>query len=203
MHNNEFSRSFGRFLGFSSSFLSILFWVFLIFGFDEPRYAVTTIISALIHECGHLSYLLFKNRHRVIRGRPRGLLIGAVGFSSYTDMLLLYLCGPLANLFSALLFPIFSNSDYGLLFSTVNIATGLSNLLPIEGYDGYGIAKNVLCIFGREKAAYTVLPQISFAIICIGCFFALYLMDRFDGGYWIYAVLFTSMVISAGKTRRI
>ena len=43
----------------SNSFLPLLFWALIMFGFDAPYIAILTIISAIIHEAGHLFAMLF------------------------------------------------------------------------------------------------------------------------------------------------
>lgn len=201
MHNNEISRFFWRFLGFSSSFLSVLFWVLLIFGFDEPRYAAITVIAAVIHEAGHVFYHIYMGGGaRTLRGRLGGLLLGKGVCRSYGEELTLYLCGPLANFIAALLAFLFLRDDIGTLFSAVNIATGVSNLLPVQNYDGYGIIKSAMNLLGMEEEAIKILPTISLFFVCVISLLSLYLMDRFDGGYWIYAVFFTSLVVQTGKS---
>ena len=43
-----------KFLKLISSILPPLFWGLIIFGFEEPYLAVTSLICAMIHELGHL-----------------------------------------------------------------------------------------------------------------------------------------------------
>ena len=200
MHNNEISRFFWRFLGFSSSFLSVLFWVLLIFGFDEPRYAAVTLIAAVIHEAGHLLYHIYMGGGaRTLRGRVGGLLLGKKVCRSYGEELTLYLCGPLANFIAALFSFLFLRDELGTLLCAVNIATGVSNLLPVRNYDGYGILRSAMNLLGMEEWAMRILPSVSLFFVCVISLLSLYLMDRFDGGYWIYAVFFTSLVAQTGK----
>ena len=207
MHNNEFSTFFWRISVFSVSFLSILFWIFVIFGFSEPCYAILTVIAAIVHEGGHVVFLYFKDKRRgALRGRLGGLILTEKQRLSYREEILLYASGPLANFAFAIAVLAFAHATkhdngYGAMLATVNVATGVSNLLPVAGYDGYGIIKNALCFTGHDDAAFLFLPKLSFAIVCAACFFALYLMDRFDGGYWIYSVFFTYLVVATRKTR--
>ena len=60
--------------------LTVLFWVLLIFGFDSPKIAVYTIISAFLHECGHLAAL------RIMRKKSAPLpLAKSIAFDTAQD----------------------------------------------------------------------------------------------------------------------
>lgn len=177
--------------------LPIFFFVFLIFGFEEPLMATVTILSALIHEVGHISYLLFAKRLPLnIRGVLSGFRIRANNKLTYDQTMLTYLFGPLFNLLvfvvTALLSLIFGKLFA--LISIINLATALSNLLPIEGYDGYGILYTLIQKREMENIWLRPLYRLSSALIFLFCIFSLYLIDRQGGGYWIFAIFFISML---------
>ena len=69
-----------------SAILPAFFWLFLIFGFDEPSMAISTILAAIIHEAGHIAYLISKKRIRPnIRGVLSGFRIKASTSLSYDE----------------------------------------------------------------------------------------------------------------------
>lgn len=177
--------------------LPIVFWLLFLYGFDEPAVAGLTLIAAVIHECGHEFYLLFKRGHTSsLRGSLTGFRISTTAGLSYFEEAMLYFCGPLANFIAAAFSYVFLcfGSEYTMLFSIINIASGLANLLPVEGYDGYGIIRAVLSHLNAGKSAYMLLSAISLTVIFTMCFVSLYLMDRLDSGYWIYAVFITALI---------
>lgn len=180
-----------------NNFLPAFFWILLIFAFEEPWIGAMTLISALIHECGHLCYLwLFaKGRHR-LRAVENGLRIRSFGSLSYREERMTYLSGPLANLFIFLICILIrkEGDEYLLGFSIINLATALSNLMPIEGYDGYGVLRTLIEERERNHAYLRGLDALSTALIFILCIFSLYLIDRYGGGYWLFAVFFVSMI---------
>ncbi len=198
MHINEIKAVAVKILTVIEELLSVLFWIFLIYGFDEPAAAGLTLISALAHECGHEGYLFLSGGRC---GRPRGRLSG-FGIRSrehrgYGEEIMLYLSGPLVNLalafiFSLLILPL---GDYARLGAFINLATGLSNLLPVPGYDGYGIIRTVLDSRGAPFILYKLLSAASLFITATAAMLSLYLLSRVGDGYWIYAV-FTSGLLS-------
>lgn len=74
--------------------LTPAFWILLIFGFDEVYVAVLTLISALIHEAGHL--IAAGPRIGGIRYTLSGPRIGS-GTVSYKRRILTLAGGPVAN----------------------------------------------------------------------------------------------------------
>lgn len=184
-----------------NSFLPAIFWILLIFGFEEPWIAVTTLLSALIHECGHVCYItLFAGSSHRLRAVGNGLRIKTVGSLSYREERMTYLSGPLANLLTFVvcfvICLIFRREGDGFLlyFGIINIATALSNLMPIEGYDGYGIIRSLIEEREMGGGILRALTAISAALTFILCILSLYLIDRYSGGYWLFAVFFVSMI---------
>ena len=192
MHNNEFVNVFSGILRFINAFFPIFFWILLIYGFDDATTAGLTVISAVIHELGHfLFYLLKEKKFRSFKGVIGGLKIVKKHNLSYPEEFSLCILGPLANfiafLISFIVVKIYPG-EYLSLFSTINLLVGLSGMIPIEGYDGYGAILAIMKLFGCSETAFIILKRVSFGLIIVLTFLSLITMLLFDGWYWIYAV---------------
>lgn len=181
---------------FMERLLPILFWALLIFGFDIPYVAILTIICAVIHEGGHIIALF------AFKKAKRGMLYGDIsgfrirtGRLSYKEEFFCAISGPVANIIVFLvLLPIY-NSEYIYTFGILNLMSALSNLLPIEGYDGYRALRAVIGIFSNDPTkGEGVLDYISFLFSVIMSFLSLYLMLKIGEGYWIFAVFASTML---------
>ena len=179
------------------SLLPAIFWGLVILGFEESSAAASTLLSALIHECGHIVYILLNRKNRLsIRGVISGFRIKASAPLSYDEEMGRYFAGPIANILTFVLSLLLWKrlGNFFLIFATINLATGLSNLLPIRGYDGYGILRTFI---EKQELGYRALKALgwisSFLIFAL-CILSLYLIDRYGGGYWIFAVFFVSMI---------
>ncbi|MBE6533068.1 MAG: hypothetical protein E7676_06185 [Ruminococcaceae bacterium] len=203
MHNNEKNAVLEALLRIVNQFLPVLFWITLIFGFEEPRIAVHTIISAFIHESGHVIYLKVRGiTESRLRGDVSGFRIRSCSVLSYRDEIMLYLCGPMANILAALLLsPV--HTEWATLLSALNIATAVSNLLPVEGYDGYGALHALAEKRNPHGLCVRILDIISAAIIFSFCILSIYFIDRFGAGYWIFALFFASMLKQLNKWLKI
>ena len=157
-----------------------------------------TIICALIHECGHLWCILFQNGSASLGGVIFGFRIKAKKLKSYNQEISVYLCGPLANLVIAFVFYLLTPNlgEPAITVATLNLATALSNLLPIKGYDGYGILRAVIMKSGHHDRLMVISDHLSSLLTFLLCIFSLYLVDRQGGGYWIFALFFFSMIKS-------
>ena len=180
----------------SGSILPIIFWMSLIFGFDTPYIAVLTVISAVLHEIGHgVSISLLTKGKASIRGHASGFRIRQDEFIAYPRQIAILLSGPLVNIIIFLLTLPFGNalSGYIRVLGYVNLATGLSNLLPLEGYDGYG----AICMLLHQRDAQHLMKQLemfSFLLSILITFAALYLIDVFGEGYWIFGLFFFTVL---------
>ena len=189
---------------FSDSVLPIIFWVSLIFGFDAPYVAILTLVAAVLHEMGHcLAIWLLTGEGARVRGHSSGLRIRRGEALSYRSEIAILLAGPAVNISLFLLSVPFGPSldGYVRVYGLINLATGLSNLLPFEGYDGYGAACEVLCAVGRSELIKR-LEVFSFVLSICVTFLSLYLIGRFGEGYWIFGVFFVMMlskIVSYGK----
>lgn len=197
MNRTQKSKALIRAMNKTFVVLPIFFWLFLIFGFDEPSMALWTIIAAVIHESGHIIYIISKKKLRLnIRGVLSGFRIKTAASLSYDEEIRMYLSGPLANLVFFVLFSILScylNKDFGFA-AIINLATALSNLLPIDGYDGYHAVMTLIQKHDLGDRLINSLSRISSAIIFLFAVFSLYFIDRQNGGYWIFLIFFSSMI---------
>ena len=177
--------------------LSTVFWILILFSFEQPELAITTLICALIHELGHLVCIILLSKEGFkFRGVVNGFRIRPKGMRSYDEQILIYLSGPFANIFAlfvCLILSFFTGMNF-MMIGIINLVTALSNLLPIKGYDGYGALQAFMKKCELSEVALRGLSYLSSALIFSLCIFSLYLIDRHNGGYWIFAVFFVSML---------
>lgn len=204
MHIDEQKRAVLRFLKLLSRILPMVFWVLLIFGFDEIYIAVLTLICVAVHELGHEAMLFaVSKRTKLPRVTSDGLRIDAGSFLSYGSELLLALSGPLANfLVFALAISFSSLSEYILSFAILNLITAISNLLPCEGMDGYCAINAVLCCTHASDCAFRVLSFVSLSVNILITLIALYLLQRCGEGYWIFGMFLSYTAVGLEKMRK-
>ncbi len=196
MHINEKSNKFRRSKFKIGRIIPIFFWCALIFGFTEPPVAVLTLITAASHELGHLLAIYAVGaRFEHMRGRWLGLGISLPRNLSYRDEALVYAAGPAANLICSAVGCLFIPlcRDYALLFVLLNLATALSNLLPIEGHDGYGVIRALSASTEKGEGMLQSLSPVFTAVLCL---LSLYVIDRLGEGYFIFAVFIASLLSS-------
>ncbi len=202
MHNNKNLSLFIKISNQFLLFLPILFWIFIIYGFDDPDIAGITIISAVLHECGHILFIIFcgKGKYR-LRGDLSGFRIKKRTQTSYTWDALLFASGPATNFaasfFGALLLGLFSSSSAE-LWIIINLTTAFSNLIPIHGYDGYGIISCLIKSSGYENILSAVLDALSLMLTAALALISLYIVARLGDSYWP-AGLFIILLIKEVK----
>ena len=199
MHYNEIKNIIKRTTALLLSISPYLFWILLIFSFDSPDTALITIICAVIHETGHELYIYIKHGRLFLpTGRLHGMKLGGASCHglNYREQAYLYASGPIANIAAALIaLPFYITCErYALSFCIVNLATATSNLIPIKGYDGYGILSSVVWRYASAERADTILRSVSFSFTVALCMLSLYLIDRFAEGFWVFAVFIFSLV---------
>lgn len=203
MHFDKNARGVLRFLRSVEESLPMLFWLLLLFGFDTPYFAMCTLISAALHELGHiLALFLLDIRSTAPLGHITGFRILPHRALSYREDALVSLGGPLANLIFSLLFWLLS-MPFGEYFSTLalfGVMTMLSNLAPIEGYDGY----RLILALSAERFPYAerCLRAVSFFITAVLLFLSLYLIDKLGTGYWIYAIFSLGALSFISKSQK-
>ena len=197
MHNNEFFHFLLCTLKGINRILPVLFWISVMLSFDETPIAMLTLTCALTHEVGHiLTLIVFSDDSFTLKGVSSGLRITGQRLRSYKKEIMLYLSGPFFNIVFAFLSVLLKtkNPGFASTFAVLNLATAFSNLLPIEGYDGYGAIKSFLLLKGLNSTADTFLPIISFLTLLILCICSLYFIDRLGEGYWIFFVFAVSLI---------
>ena len=170
--------------------------MFLIFGFDAPYVAILTIISAVIHEIGHLLAISHLAHSTAIpKGHISGFRIRRRETLTYLEEGIILAMGPLCNLIVFLFTIPFGGEMYGYIktFGIINLATALSNLLPVEGYDGYGILMQWFAAKDKQGAI-RMLDAFSFLFSVAITFLSLYFIDKLGDGYWIFVVFFVIMI---------
>lgn len=176
--------------------LPLSFWLVLMFAFDKPYIAILTLISALAHELGHIfAFMLCSKRYRLF-GVASGFRLASEKALSYKEELFVALCGPLTNVLIFILvspFILLGGGEYAGIFGIINLFTAISNLIPIEGYDGYRVIECLINLFVSVKISDILLRSLSFLLCVILCLTALYLIRSFDGGYWIYFIFLASL----------
>ncbi|MBE6635726.1 MAG: hypothetical protein E7617_05980 [Ruminococcaceae bacterium] len=174
----------------------IFFWISIVLAFELPYVAVLSLISAVIHEAGHICAAYHICGGSVLRSGFFGMRLYTKRSMSYKDEIIIAAAGPMANAVTALLLLPFASMGGAYIsdFFLLNIGTAISNLLPIEGYDGYRITENALLLFRKDISCSSKLGYVSLFLNVAVCFLTLYLMVKVDGGYWIYLVFIVSMV---------
>ena len=187
------------------SLLSITFLLLLILGFGSAEIAIITVLSAVLHELGHIfASLLFttkcKIRFQLFSPRllPQRLL-------SYKKTLVVALSGPLVNLLIFAIFISISEASGDIFYNigVINALTAISNLMPVKGYDGYRIIHSIVSNTRFQRLGRIILDLISDALSVIICFFSLFLMLNLNTGYWSYIIFFSNMSKSVIGSKKI
>ena len=180
---------------FLSKFLPLVFWVLLLVAFDCLYVSVLTGLSAVIHECGHLLFASSYKKITFPKADISGFRIKISGMS-YKEELITALGGPVINILLGVVLLIFPESfpflNYVRIFGIINLMTAFSNLLPIEGYDGYRILYCIGALLFDDTGRYeAMLFGFSFLFSALMCFVSLYLVLKIGEGYWIFFVFFS------------
>lgn len=136
---------FGTRIYISFLFAAVIAFLLVI---DRTGLVIPTILAAIIHEIGHLLAMwACECQPKDIRLIPASIQI-VRGFSkgAYSEIAIA-LCGPCANLvFFGIFLLIFSysNSQFALTFSALNLILCIYNLLPVSGLDGGTILKEII-----------------------------------------------------------
>lgn len=175
------------FLNLLLNLLSALFWFLLMLSFSDIKMTILTIIAAGAHELGHVGVLCFlKKDFSLPRAVTSGFRIKTYAQASYKEEIAIAFGGPVINLIFALVF-----AQTSAAFAVINLATALSNLMPMKDFDGYKIVHDFLAIaFGCELSE-RLMPHITVFVSSLFVFLSLFMIMFFDGGYWIFFIFFT------------
>ena len=145
----------------------------LLFCIDMSVYTCIVLMSALLHECGHLFFIrLFSAEVEKIIILPVGAkIVVKSSMLSYRKDIIISFGGCLSNL---LLFLIF----YRLYFpvAVANAFFFLLNILPIKGLDGGRILKLILLLRLSPDKAESVFCAISFVFVILLWIVGVYLL---------------------------
>ena len=179
-----------RFLHILLSLLGGAFWTMLMLSFSDRKMTVLTIAAALIHECGHIiMLLLLKKRFSLPSLVSSGFRIKTESSFSYKEEILICGAGPLINIAMFLFFmPHYAD------FAIINLATAVSNLLPLPEYDGYKIISDAISLIFGNQISDCVMPHITVLICAVIVLLSLFLILILNGGYWIFFIFFIVLV---------
>lgn len=201
MQNNEF---IFRLLNISLKLLPAFFWLLLIFAFDLPHIAIITLISVIIHECGHIFALCVLTDNFVLKTETVGFRIKPKKRLSYMEETIIAAAGPLSNIaIFILLIPFYGSSEYIFTFGLLNLFTSISNLLPIESYDGYRILECSLLLLGFGNRGIRFLKIISFILLSLFSLVGLYFIKKLDTGYWIFFIFVLILIKTVKKDKTV
>lgn len=129
---------------------------------DRTNSALLCLISAILHELGHLCAIyFFKEKPKEIIFTPFGIRIERKENSvlSFPKEAMCAFAGPFVNLILSFIF-------LNTYFSEINLAIAFLNLLPCEPLDGSKIMENIL----KTKMNFYKVEKISLIISCITVF---------------------------------
>lgn len=146
------------------------------------RLSFAAIISAALHELGHL--LAARIRNIPISELRLGIfgarITTGARLISYTDELILAAAGPVSNFLCAFIISVFKASSdcfMGLIFTT-SVFLGLLNLLPVNELDGGRIIHCLLCKLLPLSACERICELLSFLSILTLWTLSVYLLLR-------------------------
>ena len=176
--------------------LPLLFWIMLMLAFDTPTMTFLTICAALTHEIGHIAVMSFLTKG--LLSLPRAVIFGmrlrADRMLSYKEEAVLAAGGPIINLLVFFfLIPTFDN-DYAYTFAVLNLLTAISNLIPINGYDGYRILSAFMSRFPNPTLSESIMSHTSLLFSVFAVFASLFFILKIGEGYWVFAVFFVILI---------
>lgn len=158
--------------------LDFYFFAFLciVSFFDKSGMILWGILSATMHECGHLAAML------LIPGQspsevcltPFGIRIKNAPLAEFMGGSMIVLAaGSAVNMaLAAVFFKLAPN------LSALNFVMGAMNLLPVEMLDGGGIARLILCRIFNENTAEKILIVISLLVLTVMSLAGVYILFR-------------------------
>ena len=175
--------------------LSFSFWavVTVLLMLDRSNTAIISLISAVLHEMGHLITLC------CFSSPPQSLTFGFFGMRiekkenelSFMQEAQVAFAGPLVNIIISILSLIlykFYTCELIIKICTVNLLMGIFNLVPIEPLDGARVIKNTLSIFLDEQCINKAMNV--FLYLFLGVLFWLSIKILIWSGYNFTLLLF-------------
>ena len=189
---------------FLSDLLRLCFWTVLLFALDRPYLAVMTLLCLIWHEGFHILALARENATARLMPRLGGLRLYPKKTLSYESERRIAAAGPIGSFIGAglclLLSPL--SRAYFFEFALCHLLTSLSNLLPIEGYDGYRILKTTAALRESDRA-HALLPRLSFFLTGALALVSLSVFGILGEGLWPAGTfLFTLLLAIPGQKKR-
>ena len=181
----------------SDKVLPTLFWLCIMLAFDSPAICILTLISAAIHEVGHIALAAAVKRGDVSLPRATflGLKIDTGSLLSYKEEAIIAAGGPLFNLvIFVLTLPFFARSEYLLYLGIINLFTALSNLLPMRGSDGARIIHSIASIRCSAELADRITDVLTLLLSAILSVISLLIVMLRGEGWWIFAFFFSALL---------
>lgn len=144
--------------------------------FDRSGMMLGGMISALLHESGHLAAMLI-----IPRQKPKAISITPFGLKIQNNSMAEFACGRVIVLaagsvvnfiLAACLFRLSPQ------LAAMNLILGFMNLLPVESFDGGGILKIILNFFMSEKTSEIAVTIVSLIILTVLAFVGIYILFR-------------------------
>ena len=165
---------------FKVNFFSVMLFLSLLF--SEGWHILFIIFPAVLHEPGHLIAAYARGvKVREMNVTIMGARITLDNCYSYSDELIISLCGPLVNVICVYIADLYikSGATADLLndFLTASLSLAITNLLPIKSFDGGRILQSILSSKYEERFVTAIISAISFLILfslwCISVYFLL------------------------------
>ncbi|MFB0919948.1 MAG: hypothetical protein QMB62_03560 [Oscillospiraceae bacterium] len=168
----------------------------LIWFFDESGFLAALVPAMLIHELGHIVFLLFFGARPIkLKAALSGLKIDYSGVMTDTQEMLTAFAGPAFGLFFSFLCARFGrlwSSDYLLMCAGLGFIINSFNFLPVKPLDGGRVLSFFLrSLFGEERA-YCILRISGLMVSSLLLVSGLYLISMGDGpalfiaGLWLF-----------------
>ncbi len=158
------------------SFLSIILLI------DKTGIMLFGLISALIHEMGHLIFIYFSGKKiNKISFQLGGILIDCKGIVNYKYEFLIAFGGCLLNLIMFVLFLIlfiYNRNEFSLIFSATNFGLFAFNLMPIYGLDGLDLLRIIFLQRFETQRALLYCKFISVMYVIILLIFTTFLLVK-------------------------
>ena len=168
----------------------------------RARAVGTVFVSALLHECAHLAFLLsYGARGLTLTLHPGGARIGGAALSAlpYPKLLACVLAGPAVNLLLAGALVLCGRGAF-LYAARVNLMLGAGNLLPLSFLDGGRALDCVLALAQKSPvpgAARGVVDMICVCAMLFAC-----VIGTAKGADTLFLWLFTAYCGFAAVSRR-
>ncbi len=164
-------------------FPSFMIMICLVLLIDKTGIMLFSLLSALIHETGHIVFIILsKKKISKILFQIGGIIIDSKGVTSYKNEFVIAIGGCLLNfiffLISLLLF-VKTNNELYMIFSATNLGLFLFNLMPIENLDGMDLLRIFLNKYFDFNKSKTLSKIISYSFIFISFLFSLFLILQY------------------------